>query len=260
MSYDDGSEHDRRLIKLFNRYGIRGSFHLNSGRLGSECQVRPDEVSTLYEGHEVACHTVSHPDLTQLSSDEIRHEILEDKKVLEALTGTPVRGLAYPFGNYDTRVTSLLPLLGIEYARTVTTIEGFKIPENWLTWETTCHHNLAMELGKLFLKSPAWEMKLMYVWGHSYELDGFMSGDSSKNWQYMESFCQLMYDHEQVFYATTIEIVDYLKALEKVIFCVKDSTIDNPSDEEVWINWRGATIAIGPGTTCLLNESKGQNP
>lgn len=61
MSYDDGRTQDRRLVPLFNQYGIKGTFHLNSGFLGDERHVRPDEVSTLYAGHEVACHTVSHP-------------------------------------------------------------------------------------------------------------------------------------------------------------------------------------------------------
>ena len=32
MSYDDGRLEDRRLVELFNRYGIRGTFNLN-GRL-----------------------------------------------------------------------------------------------------------------------------------------------------------------------------------------------------------------------------------
>ena len=31
MSYDDGRLEDRRLVALFNRYGIRGTFNLNGG-------------------------------------------------------------------------------------------------------------------------------------------------------------------------------------------------------------------------------------
>jgi len=36
MSYDDGHFHDRRLVDLFNKYGIKGTFHLNSGRLDQD--------------------------------------------------------------------------------------------------------------------------------------------------------------------------------------------------------------------------------
>jgi hypothetical protein len=42
MSYDDGRTQDRRLVALFNRFGIRGTFHLNSGFLGDERHIRPD--------------------------------------------------------------------------------------------------------------------------------------------------------------------------------------------------------------------------
>ena len=32
MSYDDGADSDERLVEIFNRYGIKGTFHLNSSR------------------------------------------------------------------------------------------------------------------------------------------------------------------------------------------------------------------------------------
>ena len=31
MSYDDGKIFDRKLIEIFNKYGIKGTFHLNTG-------------------------------------------------------------------------------------------------------------------------------------------------------------------------------------------------------------------------------------
>lgn len=39
MSYDDGREQDIRLVSIFNKYGIRGTFNLNSGLM-----ERPDKV------------------------------------------------------------------------------------------------------------------------------------------------------------------------------------------------------------------------
>ena len=57
MSYDDGRLEDRRLIEIFNCYGIKGTFHLNSGLWErDEKRIQPDEIPTLYRGHEVACH------------------------------------------------------------------------------------------------------------------------------------------------------------------------------------------------------------
>ena len=63
-SYDDGSTQDRRLIEIFNKYGIRGTFHLNSGLMDAE-HVQPEEIPELYKGHEVSCHTVTHPTIAR---------------------------------------------------------------------------------------------------------------------------------------------------------------------------------------------------
>ena len=59
MSYDDGKVQDRRLVALFNQYGIKGTFHLNSGLLNDPNRVQPEEFPALYAGHEVACHYIN---------------------------------------------------------------------------------------------------------------------------------------------------------------------------------------------------------
>jgi peptidoglycan/xylan/chitin deacetylase (PgdA/CDA1 family) len=255
MSYDDGSEHDRRLVDLFNRYGIRASFHLNSGRLGEPHHISPAEVRSLYQGHEVSCHTVNHPNLTQLSENAIRREIVEDRKRLEDLIGAPVRGLAYPFGIYNESVVSLLPELGIEYARTAISTYRLTIPEHFLLWETTCHHNAAFDMGEMFLANHNQELALLYVWGHSYELAGFMSSDPAKNWQYMEALCHLLHGHDSVYYTTTIDLADYLNALKKIELLPKEKVIANGSDSTVWISCKDTVIRLPPGERCPLEGS-----
>ncbi len=247
MSYDDGSEHDRRLVDIFNRYGIRASFHLNSGRLGQPHHVARGELRTLYRGHEVSSHSVSHPHLGALGDDELRREILDDRHALEDLTGTAVRGLAYPFGTYDKRVIGMLPALGIDYARTVICTRTFRVPERFLEWETTCHHNQALDVAESFLAEDGPEPAVMSVWGHSYELDGFMSGDPCKNWDYMETFCRLVQGNDSIYYATFIEIVDYLSAMRRLER--SQSGITNLSGMPLWINWRGTDIELAPGAS-----------
>ena len=58
MSYDDGKLEDRRLISIFNKYGIKGTFHLNSG-LEMDTRIPTSEYQELYKGHEVSCHTLT---------------------------------------------------------------------------------------------------------------------------------------------------------------------------------------------------------
>ena len=61
LSYDDGKEEDRRLVALFNKYGIKGTFHINAGIKNDPKRIKPEEFAELYKGHEIACHTYTHP-------------------------------------------------------------------------------------------------------------------------------------------------------------------------------------------------------
>lgn len=212
MSYDDGSEHDRRLVALFDRHGLRGTFHLTSSTLGLEHRVGRDEVRRLYERHEVACHGATHADLTGLPDDAVRRELRDDKAALESLAGRPVRGLAYPFGSHDARIEGLAAEAGFAYARGITDTGDFDLPASPLRLTTTCHHNEALDLGRRLLGAGDQEPCWMRVRGHSFELDGFMTADPAKDWAYMEAFCRLMAEGGGVWFAPLIEVLDHLEA------------------------------------------------
>ena len=107
MSYDDGTHDDRRLVEIFNKYGIRGSFHLISSRLGTPNCVAREEVATLYKGHEVSSHTLNHLWNTKFASENVIYESIEDRRDLESLCGYVVRGMSYPYGDYDERTVEL---------------------------------------------------------------------------------------------------------------------------------------------------------
>ena len=247
MSYDDGSEHDRRVVGLLNDYGLRGTFHLNSRRLGTAHHVSKGEVQTLYRGHEVAVHGANHLDLTTLSDAEIDREIADDQRALEDLVGAAVRGLAYPFGRYDEHVIGRLPALGLVYARTAHTTGGFGLPERPLALRTSCHHNEALELGAQFLEHDGAEMALLYVWGHSFELDGFLSADPRKDWDYFEAFCRLVHGRPDVHYATTLDVLDYLTAARVVRASSATGQLRNDAHRAVWLSHDGRLFEIRPG-------------
>ena len=77
MSYDDGADSDERLVEIFNRCGIKGTFHLNSSRLNLAGMERNGKKSGLYEGHEVSVHTKNHPHPKELPDTELIEEILK---------------------------------------------------------------------------------------------------------------------------------------------------------------------------------------
>ena len=64
LSYDDGRVEDRRLVEIMNQNGVRGTFHLNSGLVDEE-RIQVEEWKTLYQRHEVSCHTVLHPTISR---------------------------------------------------------------------------------------------------------------------------------------------------------------------------------------------------
>lgn len=249
MSYDDGSEHDRRLVAIFNDHGIRATFHLNSDFLGNDYKIGRDEAVSLYQGHEIACHGATHADLTHLSDDAIRHELGWDKHRLETLTGAPVRGLAYAFGTHDDRVVGLVAEAGFSYARGIHDIWDFDLPDAPLRLTTTCHHGGAMDMGRKLLESDTSRPRWMRVYGHSYELDGFMTGDVSKNWAYMEEFCRMMQGHASIWYTTLIEMTDYLAAARALDVQDDGAALCNRSDQSVWISLDGVVVEIPAGET-----------
>jgi hypothetical protein len=239
MSYDDGSEHDRRLVALFNAHGLCGSFHLTSTALGSPHRVGRDEVARLYAGHEIAAHGATHVDLTRLTDPEVRQELITDRDDLAALAGGPVRGLAYPFGAYDARIRRLAGEAGFIYARTAADSGDFALPADALALAATCHHGDAERFGRALVAADAGgTLRWMRVRGHSFELDGFMTADRSKDWGYMDSFCRMMAEAPGIWHAPLAAVIAYLDAAQAVTGAGRDGgghAIVNRSPLALWV-------------------------
>ncbi len=249
MSYDDGKTQDRRLVEIFNKYGIKGTFNINGGIENDGKRIPFEEYHDLYVGHEVACHTWSHPTIERCPLPLVAQEVLEDRKKLEKMTGYTVRGLAYPNGSYSKEIMDLLPALGIRYGRIVGNTDDFKLPTNFLEWKSTCHHNHNLiENGKKFLELKKTQyLYCMYVWGHSYEFD------DKNNWELMEEFCSMMANQDDIWYATNIEIVDYMDVVKNAQFSADGSFVYNPSFASLWIKVNDKDIIeVKGGETCQL--------
>lgn len=246
MSYDDGRIFDRRLVEIFNKYGIKGTFHLNGGLFGrTDGRILPGQVKELYRGHEVSCHTYTHPTIERCPLTQVAQQIIEDRKILESLCGYPVRGMSYPNGSYSQDIIDMLPACGIEYSRVVGDTHNFAMPENFLKWKATCHHNRnlmenAKRFSQLFKKQYLY---LMYVWGHSYEFD------NDNNWDLMEQFCSFIGGRDDIWYATNIEIVDYMNAAKALKFSAAGDMVYNPSAMSVFISVDDEILKIDGGET-----------
>ncbi len=251
MSYDDGSKSDIRLIEIFDKYGIKGTFHLNAGRYFKEdFPIKLEELAELYKNHEVSCHTYNHCQPKTLPRESLIKEIIDDRKVLEGALGYPIRGMSYPYGHYNDAVIEQWKALGMEYSRTVKSTNSFDIPEDFMKWNPTCHHN-----GELFtkleaFKNPAYgripHLMLFYVWGHSSEFD------RDDNWHVIGNFCKEAAGLDDVWYATNIEIYDYITALRSLRFGINEDVVYNPSAITCWFTANGKEVKVGAGQTLKL--------
>ena len=260
LSYDDGVVQDIRLVEILDKYGIKATFNINTGTYLPEEKVREkfygrlklSEAKALYKnsGHEVAVHSLTHPRLEEIPSDELLEEILEDRKNIEEQYGTIARGAAYPYGTYNDKVVSALDMCGICYARTTRATNNFGFPENWLTLHPTCHHSHPDLLGlaKRFAEKelPSRDNWMFYLWGHSYE---FQDND---NWNIIEEFAEYMGGRDDIWYATNIEIYDYVKAYESLQSSTDKKIIHNPSATDVWFSQKDKTYCIKGGETLYL--------
>lgn len=246
FSYDDNQIYDRRLVEMFNKYGVKGTFHLNTATLGYDDEtdhfISADEIKDLYKGHEVSCHGYDHPYFVQLPHDQMVKQIYEDKRMLESYCGYPVRGMSYPYGEFPNEFIDIASQIGMEYSRTVEDTHGFNIPGDFMRWHPSCHHNKVFDIMHDFMNPPHYrDLMLFYVWGHSFEFD------RENNWEHMEKFLQMVSGNEEIWYATNIEIKDYLDAVHALKVTVNEDVVYNPTATPVYILNAGEIVVAKPG-------------
>ena len=269
FSYDDGCREDLRTVKVFDKYGMKATFNINSGVTATESggwTMTEDEIrdNIVTAGHEIAVHGIWHkaPGLTR-TIEGIR-DVLENRLDLEKRYGGIIRGMAYPdsgildFVNgsdYET-VKNYLKELDIAYARTLGGDNNrFQLPRDWHNWVPTAHHDnpnilawakefVEMDVEKMYFSSK--HAKLFYVWGHSFEYE------RNNNWERLEEICQMLAGKEDIWYATNMQIYEYVTAYRSLVYSADGNTVYNPTLFEVWLDDDGRLVSIKPGETVQL--------
>lgn len=220
FSFDDGVTQDIRFIEILDKYGLKCTFNINSELLGldgeldlygkriSHNKVQKSDVANIYKNHEVAVHTLTHPNLTTLPEEEIIRQVETDRLNLSELCGYEVLGMAYPCGgvNNDDRVAEIIKKnTGVKFSRTITSSYSFVQCENMFRFKPTVYcfeeFDKTFELANEFLKRKPEEPLLLYIWGHSYEFD------IRDEWDRLEELCSLLSGHDDIFYGTNSEIL-----------------------------------------------------
>ena len=265
LSYDDGVQQDIRFIEILDKYGIKCTFNINSysfeeeERSYAEGQIHrrmaKREATEVYSkaianGHEVATHGYSHPFLDKIPREMASYEIVEDRRVLEDMFGTIIKGHAYPYGTTSGQVVEVLRNCGILYARTTAATKRFDIPTDWLRLPSTCHHNAPelMQLADQFLNEPFRypHPRLFYLWGHTYEFE------TNNNWDVIEKFAEKIGNRGDIWYANNMQVYQYVEAYRALEFSANGNIVHNPSSLTVWFLSGNATVKVAPGETIRI--------
>ncbi len=129
VTFDDGYLDSYEIVlPVLEQARIKGTFFISTSFLGKTFPASAGEFPTMTPaqvrelaalGHEIGAHTVNHPKLTRVPRETARKEILNSKDFLEDLTGSEVMSFAYPKGDYDEEVKTLVGSLGFKLAVTV---------------------------------------------------------------------------------------------------------------------------------------------
>ncbi len=213
FSYDDGVEQDLHLLDIFNKYGMKCTFNINTGLdynhgtwnnkgLDIHRLNMPEHVSD-YSGHEIAVHTRTHPNLLECSEEQIRQEINDDIVAITDLFGTKPVGMAYPYGTYDDKLIKIIHEYDIRYSRGVSSTHSFDEQTELMAFAPTCHHEdeQLFELARQFIEMEPERPQIFYIWGHSYEFE------VNHNWDRIEELCKLLSDKTDIFYGTNRQVL-----------------------------------------------------
>ena len=267
FSYDDGSATDKRLAEIFTKYGMKGTFNFNSEKLFARIYSKEEAEEIFFShGHEIAVHGTNHRANGNCRPIEGIRDVLDCRIELEQRYGRIIRGMAYPdsgirrFGNFSNyeEIKHYLKELDIAYARTLgEDNKKFELPADFHAWMPSAHHSNPeiMDYVEAFLNidtstkvyHAARVPRLLYIWGHSFEFEG------NKNWELIEEICEKLANNDEIWYATNIEIYDYVQGYKNLRYSADGHMVYNPNLFEIWIDADGKMYSVKPGETIRMD-------
>ena len=263
FSYDDAPPQDLRLVEIFDKYGMKATFnHNGGGEKDTNFTAEQMHEHFLSKGHEIAVHGATH--IANGAARPITgiREVLNNRLILEEKCGMIIRGMAYPdtgireMSNASgyTEIKQYLTELDIAYARTLGgDNDRFELPTDFHAWMPSAHHNnpnimeyidkfIALDLSTKKYCSER-RARLLYIWGHSFEFDG------KNNWELIENICEKLANNPEIWYATNIDICEYVEAYKSLRYSANGHMIYNPTVIKVWLDVDGKLYTIEPGET-----------
>lgn len=100
LTFDDGPhpKETHQILDVLDKYNVKATFFV----VGKHANWYSEPLKrAAKEGHEIGNHTFSHPDISNLSTDDIKGEIKECEDTLIKLTGIKPTLFRPPYGSYS---------------------------------------------------------------------------------------------------------------------------------------------------------------
>lgn len=269
FSFDDGRVEDKKLIEVFNKYGVAGTFNLVSDQ-NFAASGTAEELRAAYAGQEIANHVKGHPHMDstnkvgpagcyRATADEFINEIESGRTELEAIFGeNTVRGYAWPYNDPTIYLTNpgeeaykvsnyVAKVADLAYARQTQTTNSFDLPENFRAWKFSAHYGSLPSIGERFIADTEEKPRLLALWGHSYEF-----ANAGTPLSLIDDFLKKATENGY-WIPTNLELVNYVNA-QRAAMKTKN-TITNDSDIDLYYVVNYNPVIVKAHSTYTLYDS-----
>ncbi|MGV8895550.1 MAG: cell wall-binding repeat-containing protein [Rhodoglobus sp.] len=118
LSFDDGNANQTVAASILDASGLKGTFYVPTGWVGQPGYLsRANLTDMAASGHEIGGHTVTHPDLVNVSAAEATSQICQGRATLASWGFNAVTSFAYPFASVNSAVETMVQNCGFNSAR-----------------------------------------------------------------------------------------------------------------------------------------------
>ena len=159
----------------------------------------------LYEGHEIASHSLTHPHLTMCPGEVIAKEVGEDVLNLERIIGKTITTFAFPFSDWDERCIDIIKHIhNLKVIRLSDIDTSFKFPKDLHHVKITCMEIYeALVQFDNFKKDKDAELFVFVSHGYDFKMNN--------SWRQLELLCQRVTSEKDIQVITMGELAKIIK-------------------------------------------------
>jgi polysaccharide deacetylase family protein (PEP-CTERM system associated) len=155
-------QNTHRILDLFDSFKEQ-QVHATFFVLGWIAQRFPALVREIYKrGHEIASHGYNHILCSQESSEKLKNDLIDSKKLLEDITGSPIHGYRAPNFSISTETLKVIEDCGYLYD---SSFNSFSMNKRYgsLDLSQNCKKGIVYQISKSFFEIPISNLSLRYL-------------------------------------------------------------------------------------------------